>query len=77
MRDWLTIQCEKATDSRLREFIQANPVLDNIMRTLLTNYLNLSETNLKKWIQEYQHVAGECSKSYTNDSGVTVISCPL
>ena len=59
MRDWLTIECEKVNDSRLRKFIQANPVLDTAMRTLLANYLNLSELNLQRWIQEYQHVESE------------------
>ena len=59
MRDWLTIECEKGNDSRLREFIQANPILEATMRTLLANYLNLSEPNLQRWIQEYEHGASE------------------
>ena len=59
MRDWLTIECEKGSDSRLREFIQANPTLDTAMRTLLANYLNVNEHNLQKWIHEYEDVASE------------------
>ena len=62
MRDWLAIECEKGKDSRLREFIQANPILDTAMRALLANYLNLSEPNLQKWIQEYEHVESEYSQ---------------
>ena len=62
MSDWLTIECEKGDDSCLREFIQANPILDTAMRTLLANYLNLSEPNLQRWIQEYQHAASEYSQ---------------
>ena len=66
MRDWLTIQSEKDDDLRLRKFIQANPVLDATMRTLLANYLNLSEPNVQKWIQNYQLTASEHSRSYIN-----------
>ena len=55
MRDWLTIQFEKGSDSHLTEFIQANPVLDKTMRTLLVKQLNLSESNLEKWIEKFQH----------------------
>ena len=60
MYNWLTIEVEKEDDSHLEEFIEANPVLDDTMRNLLANYLNLSEPNLRKWIQEYQNKASEC-----------------
>ena len=66
MRDWLTIQLEKGDDLRLRKFTQANPVLDATMRTLLANYLNLSEPNVQKWIQNYQLTASEHSQLYIN-----------
>ena len=66
MRDWLTIQYEKSNDIRLREFIQANPVLDRTMRTLLANYLNVSEPNVQKWIQDYQREGSEHLQSYIN-----------
>ena len=66
MRNWLTIQLEKRKNFCLRKFIQANPVLDTTMRTLLANYLNLSEPNLQKWIQDYQYNASEYSKRYSN-----------
>ena len=59
MRDWLTIQFEKGNDLRLREFIQANPLLDMTMTTLLANNLNLSQPNVQKWIQDYQLNASE------------------
>ena len=66
MRHWLTIQCEKGNDLGLREFIQANPALDDTMRALLANYLNVSDRNLQKWIQEFQHCASEYSSSFIN-----------
>ena len=66
MRDWLTIQLEKNEDVRLKKFIQANPVLDATMRTLLANYLNLSEPNVQNWIQNYQRTGSEHSQSYIN-----------
>ena len=66
MRDWLTIQCEKGERSCLREFIEANPVLDAIMRALLANNLNLSEPGLQKWIQGYQRTASKCLQTYIN-----------
>ena len=66
MRHWLTIQCEKRNDLRLSEFIQANPDLDDTMRALLANYLNLSEPNLQAWIQEFQHCASEYSSLFIN-----------
>ena len=70
MRDWLTIQFEKGSDSRLTEFIQANPVLDKTMRTILVKQLNLSEPNLEKWIEEYHHTCTAskymCSHLYNN-----------
>ena len=53
MRHWLTIQREKGNDSRFSKFIQANPGLDITMRTVLANYLNMSEQNLQKWLQGY------------------------
>ena len=59
MRDWLTIQFEEGNDLHLRKFIQANPVLDTTMRTLLANYLNLSEPNVQKWIQNYHRTGSE------------------
>ena len=59
VRDWLTIQCEKRNDLQTRKFIQANPVLDSTMKTLLANYLNLSEQNLQNWIQVYEDNASE------------------
>ena len=65
MRDWFTIQREKGKSVRLRKFIQANPVLDKTMRTLLANYLNLSEPYLQKWIQDYQDTSSECSQPFT------------
>ena len=66
MGDWLTISCEKWNNVCLREFIQANPVVDTTMRTLLAIYLNLSEPNLQNWIQGYQHKASECLQLYSN-----------
>ena len=66
MRDWLTIQFEKGDDSCLEEFIQANPGMDDTMRTLLANYLNMSEPNLQKWIEEYQLNASEFLQSFIN-----------
>ena len=60
MRDWLLIQREKETNPNLISFIQANPVLDRTMRTILANYLNLSEQHVEKWIQEYHNETGEC-----------------
>ena len=53
MRQWLTIHCEKGNDLRFSKFIQANPGLDIAMRTVLANYLNMSEQNVLKWQQEY------------------------
>ena len=66
MSDWLTIQLKKGKDVCLKKFIQANPVLDATMRTLLANYLNLSEPNVQKWIQNYQRAGSEHSQSYIN-----------
>ena len=66
MGDWLTIQSELKNNSRLREFVQANPLLDNTMRTLLATYLNLSEPSLEGWIQEYQHGRSKHSPLYIN-----------
>ena len=63
MRDWFTIQLEKGINSRLREFIQANPVLDKTMRTLLTKHVKLSEPNLHRWIEDIQRSAREYSPS--------------
>ena len=60
MRDWLLIQREKQTDPSLIEFIQANPILDRTMRTVLANYLNLSEQCVENWIQWYHNETGEC-----------------
>ena len=59
MCDWLTIQFEKDHDSQARKFIQANPVLDSTMKTLLASYLNLSEAKVQKWVQEYEENASE------------------
>ena len=64
MRDWLTIQCQKGEDSKLSEFIQANPLVDNTMRTFLAKYLNLSEPRLQQWIYAYQNGTSECSQSH-------------
>ena len=66
MRDWLMIQFEKGNDIRLKEFIQANPVLDMTMRTLLANYLDLSEPNVQRWIEDYQRKGSEYLQSRTN-----------
>lgn len=66
MHNWLTIQREMGNNFHLREFIQANPALDKTMRTLLANYLNLSEPNLEKWIQDYQDTASEYLQLYIN-----------
>ena len=60
MRDWLLIQHEKEIDPSLTSFIQANPLLDRTMRTMLANYLNLSERRVENWIQEYHNETGEC-----------------
>ena len=68
MRDWLTIQREKGKNLRLRKFIQDNPVLDKTMRTLLANYLNLSEPNLQKWVQDYQAASSKYFQPYMNDA---------
>lgn len=59
MRDWLLIQRKKKTDPSLIEFIQANPVLDRTMRTVLAKYLNLSEQSVENWIQWYHNETGE------------------
>ena len=59
MRDWLAIHCLKENEPRLKKFIQANPVLDMTMRTLLAKALNLSEPDVLKWIQSYKIGAGE------------------
>ena len=63
MRDWFTIQLEKGINSRLTEFIQANPVLDKTMRTLLAKHVKLSEPNLHRWIEDIQRSAREYSPS--------------
>ena len=60
MQDWLFIQREQQKDPRLIEFIQANPVLDRTMRTILAYCLNLREPSLEKWIQQYHNATGEC-----------------
>ena len=60
MQDWLFIQREKENDPRLIKFIEANPVLNEAMRTTLANCLNLSEHSLEKWIQQYHNATGEC-----------------
>ena len=62
MGDWLIIQCEKGEDPRLSKFIQANPLLDMTMRTILAKYLNLSYMSLEKWIEAYRNAKGECSQ---------------
>ena len=64
MNDWLTIESEKANDSDLKEFIQANPVLDKTMRALLDKHLKLSEPSLEEWIQKFQHKVGEYPQLY-------------
>ena len=53
MRQWMTLQREKGNDSRYSKFIQANPGLDITMRTVLANYLNMSEQSVQKWLQDY------------------------
>ena len=63
MQDWLFIQREKENDPSLIEFIQANPVLDRTMRTILAYYLNLSEPSLERWIQQYHNATSECLQS--------------
>ena len=62
MGDWLIIQCEKGEDPQLSKFIQANPLLDMTMRTILAKYLNLSNMSLEKWIEAYCNAKGECSQ---------------
>ena len=64
MRDWLTIQSEKQQDLYMRNFIQANPLLDFTMRTRLAKYLNLSEQGVQKWIEMYQNATSECLQSH-------------
>ena len=66
MRDWLTIECEIESDSRLQKFIQANPLLPSTMRKLLAMRLNLSNADLQKWVQEYQNGPSEYSQLYTS-----------
>ena len=69
MIDWLTIHCEKWNNPNLNKFIQENPVLDMTMRTLLANYLNLSEPSLQHWIHEYQHGTSKHLQSYNSQAG--------
>ena len=59
MRDWLIIEHEKENDPSLRKFIEANPLLDTTMRTVLANYLGLSELGVRKWIQVYHKAKSE------------------
>ena len=54
MNDWLIIECEKEKQPNLREFIQANPILDQTMRTMLADFLKVNESSLLNWIQLYQ-----------------------
>ena len=64
MRQWLTIKRENGKDSRFSKFIQANPGLDITMRAVLANYLNMSEQNVQKWLQDYlMHQRGKCENS--------------
>ena len=70
MRDWFTIQFEQRSDSRLTEFIQANPVLNKTMRTLLVKQLNMSEPNLDNWIEEFQHGASKYSQLHISHPDV-------
>ena len=60
MCDWLTIQRYKKIYPSLKTFVQDNPALDMIMRTLLAKYLNLSGPSVRKWIEDYQQGIGRC-----------------
>ena len=68
VRDWLTIQREKTKDSRLQEFIQANPILNMRMTSFLVKLLNLTEPQFQNWMHNYlqalecNYATSECNK---------------
>ena len=58
MKDWLDLNWEKSEDSKLKEFILANPKLQHSMNNLLKDNLNLTDTELQVWMHNYLYSVG-------------------
>ena len=68
MRDWLRKGLKGRTDSQLDSYLECIPNLDQEMRNLLQEELNLTELQVQDWIHKYRQHQDSFGKSkYDNE----------
>ena len=54
MKEWLILHCQKNEYPFAKEFIAANPELDETMNRLLANYLKVNDSQVQVWKYNYR-----------------------